>query len=63
MLSELLISSKHLERLDIRNNLIDAQGAYCLAQGLALSQSIEFMNIENNPIGGEGRQSLMRARN
>ena len=63
MLADFLIESKMLERLDISNNLINPQSANCIASGLAKSGSIEFVNIEGNPKGAEGRQSLMQARN
>jgi hypothetical protein len=55
MLSDFLIKSPMIERLDISNNLINAQGAYCLAWGLSFSKSIIHVKVEGNPITKEGR--------
>jgi len=63
MLSDFLIKSPMLERLDVSNNLINAQGAYCLAWGLSYSKSIMNVKVEGNPITAQGRQFLSQAKN
>ena len=63
MLSDFLATTTMLDKLDISHNLIREQSCVCLAAGIAMSKSIQSINFEGNPIGVEGREALMRARN
>lgn len=51
VLSDMLVRSSHLKRLDISWNKIEAKSIFCIAKGLSLSKSVEYVSVEGNPIG------------
>ena len=50
-----------LERLDLRGNLLGAEGAIALSSALATSKSLKALNMAQNLIGADGMRALASA--
>ena len=61
--AELFIYSKFLERIDLGYNHITQKSCYCLSQGLSISQSVQYISLEGNPIGNIGTYQIIKAKN
>lgn len=61
-MSQLLIRSRALEELDLAYNDIKAASMFCLAEGLALNESLINVSLEGNPLGAQGLNFLMKAK-
>ena len=61
--AELFIYSKFLERIDLSYNHITQKSCYCLSQGLRISQSMQHISLEGNPLGNIGTHQIIKAKN
>lgn len=62
VLTHMLMTSKILEYLDLSNNHIDGKAVFCLAQGLKVSRSICYVNLEGNPLGQSASRAVLNAK-
>lgn len=61
IISEVLIKSQLLKKINIANNGMDAQSALCIAHGLNYTQRLESIDVSSNPIGKLGMQFLIKS--
>jgi Ran GTPase-activating protein (RanGAP) involved in mRNA processing and transport len=60
-LARLIITSEHLEILDLGYNSIGSVACFCLSEALVITKSLQFLSVESNPLGKAGLNLLMRA--
>eukprot|EP00981_Chlorochromonas_danica_P007618 scaffold1829_cov194-Ochromonas_danica.AAC.7 len=60
-LSEALTLNTSLTSLNLRNNLIDAEGALRLSEALKVNASLLLLNLNSNKFGDEGGSALAEA--
>jgi Ran GTPase-activating protein (RanGAP) involved in mRNA processing and transport len=58
-LANALYFNKTLRRLNITCNQIPPRAAYAIAMAMRTQQTLEFLSVEDNPVGYAGGRALM----
>lgn len=60
---DVFIQTNSINEIHLETNFIDESSIFCLAYGLRASRSIKYINLNGNPIGSIGVQTIVKAAN